>query len=171
MTKAILAAIAIIAMMNTLPAFAENVDPEVEKQRSMAIALMGKGKHLDASKIMEALVERSPLSERDHYLYGETLYNLGRYNEAAMEFKQARNIKPEEGLYSARCAEAYMAAGKKEEASAMCQLAMPQCKDPAALKMLQSIQKLANFKGILQPPPPDKGEGRTSPVSSGASRR
>lgn len=94
MTKLMLAAIACLVMLQSLPALAENVDPDVEKQRNQAISLMRSAKYLEASKIMERLVEQSPLSARDHYLYGEALYNMGKYMEAAVEFKQARNIEP-----------------------------------------------------------------------------
>lgn len=155
MPKLILATIACLLALQTLPSLAENVDPEVEKQRNQAIALMVQQKYLDASKVMERLVEQSPLSARDHYLYGETLYNMGKYMEAAVEFKQARNIEPAQGLYSARCAEAFWAAGQKQEAIAMCELAIPKCTDEGARKTLESIKKVCADNRPPSPPPKD----------------
>lgn len=163
MTKLLLAAIACLAMLQSLPAFAENVDPDVEKQRNQAIAFMVQNKYLDASKVMERLVEKFPLSARDHYLYGEALYNMGKYMEAAVEFKQARNIDPAQGLYSARCAEAFLNAGQKYEARAMCDLAIPKCTDVGARKTLESIKKLAADNLPIYPPPKhDWGENAVS---------
>ncbi|MBY0546861.1 MAG: hypothetical protein K2W95_06190 [Candidatus Obscuribacterales bacterium] len=155
MTKLMLATIACLAMLQSLPAFAENVDPEVEKQRNQAISLMSRSKYLDASKIMEHLVEQNPLSARDHYLYGEALYNMGKYMEAAVEFKQARNIEPAKDAYAARCAEAFFAAGRKQEATAMCDLAIPKCTDIGAKKTMETMKKLSSDNLPVCPPPKD----------------
>lgn len=155
MTKLMLAAIACLVMLQSLPALAENVDPDVEKQRNQAISLMRSAKYLEASKIMERLVEQSPLSARDHYLYGEALYNMGKYMEAAVEFKQARNIEPAKGAYSARCAEAFLAAGRKQEAMAMCDLAIPKCTEVGPRKTMETVKKLSSDKLPVCPPPKD----------------
>jgi predicted Zn-dependent protease len=126
---------------------AARAEDGLDALRNQAATLMRQHKAAEAAKIMEGIVDQQPLSAKDHYMYGETLYMLKKYMESALEFKQARNIQPSETVYSARCAEAYLSAGKKEEALAMCDLGLAQCNTESARKALESLKKLST-KGI-----------------------
>ena len=150
MPKFLLAAVALVLTLTAgSAAVADTKDGD--PKRNEAIALMKNNKYAEAAKIMERLVEAAPLSANDHYLYGEALLATGKYMEAAVEFKQARNIQPSESLYALKCGEAYMRAQRKDDAVTQCDLGIAQCKDPFYKQALESLKK-----EILNPykPPP-----------------
>lgn len=132
-------AVFVFIFMAALPVVAQENTAD-DPKRKEAMNLMTAGKYPEAAKIYEKIVEASPLSAPDHYMYGETLYYQGKYMEAALEMKQAHNIKPSESQYALRCAEAYLAAGKKDEATSLCDVAASQAKDPFYAQALGSLK-------------------------------
>ncbi len=139
----------VVILTIMMPAGAESGadDP----QQKEAIDLMKKGKYADASKVLEHAVEQAPLSAPTHMLYGESLFLMGKFLEAASEFKQARNIQPSEPRYGLRCAEAYLAAGKTDDAVQQCDQALAQCKDEFFKKALENLKKQALHPRVRPP--------------------
>lgn len=99
-------------------------------------------KYKEAAAKLEPLVEHTPQNAKYHYLLGEALFFQDKFSEAALEFKAAMNLEPGQGAYSGRAAEAFFAAGRKDDAVAVCEKGALAVTDPAYLKLLQTIKTM-----------------------------
>lgn len=133
-------------LMVQIPASQAQSGDGLDSQRQLGMDHLKKRNYPEAAKVFSSIVESAPLSAPDHFVYGEILLLQDKNPEAALELRQAYNIKPSESIYGLKCAEALVAAGKPTEAIAVLDAAIAQCKDPEYKASLESLKK-----SILQP--------------------
>lgn len=123
----------------------------IQQQRLRAQAFYRTDKFVEAATCWKRIVNNGSNQASDHYWLAESYYQIGKYPEAAAEFREATKLDRKMDQAKVRMVEAYIASRNMPEAENACLAGLSMVNDPYARKQLEEMHKFTCKRELTFP--------------------